>query len=82
MGWRGATGVPRKGHASGGQDPQSTPAGRVYSRMRVRLEAGEEVAPEISGHRLMVLVRLMRQDAGGRLKPAVADTSFELTLCS
>jgi cell division protein ZapD len=30
----------------------------------------------------MVSVRLMRQDAEGRLKPSAADASFELTLCS
>jgi cell division protein ZapD len=27
-------------------------------------------------------VRLMKQDAEGRLKPAAIDTTFELTLCA
>jgi cell division protein ZapD len=75
------SGVPHKVATTGGQYQQSLPAGRVYHLMRVRLEAGDELVPEISGHRLMVLVRLMRQDAEGRLRPAAADTSFELTLC-
>ena len=30
----------------------------------------------------MASVRLMRQDAEGRLKPSPADTTFELTLCA
>jgi cell division protein ZapD len=38
--------------------------------MRVRLDVPEDIVPEISGHRLMVSVRLMRQDAEGRLNPA------------
>jgi cell division protein ZapD len=38
--------------------------------------------PEISGHRLLVAIRLMRQDGDGRLKPSGADASFELTLCT
>jgi cell division protein ZapD len=48
----------------------------------VRLNEDPEIVPEISGHRLMVSVRMMRQDAEGRLKPSTADASFELTLCS
>jgi cell division protein ZapD len=50
--------------------------------MRVRLQDRDALVPEISGHRLMVSVRLMRPDAEGRLKPSTDDTSFELTLCS
>ena len=68
--------------AVGGQYQQSLPAGRVYQLMRVRLDAGEDIVPEISGHRLMVSIRLMRADAEGRLKPSGADASFELTLCA
>jgi hypothetical protein len=30
----------------------------------------------------MVLIRLMRQEADGRLKPTTGDTTFELTLCA
>jgi cell division protein ZapD len=75
-------GVPHKVVAAGGQYQQSLPAGRTYQLLRVRLQTEEPLVPEISGHRLMVSVRLMRQDAEGRLKPSTADTSFELTLCS
>ena len=50
--------------------------------MRVRLDPQGGLVPEITGHRLMVSVRLMRQDSEGRLRPDTADGSFELTLCS
>ncbi len=76
------SGVPHKVVTTGGQYQQSLPAGKVYSLMRVRLDEADELIPEISGHRLMALVRLMRQDADGRLRPAAADVSFELTLCA
>ena len=76
------SGAPHKAVAVGGQYQQSLPAGRVYQLMRVRLDAGEDIVPEISGHRLMVSIRLMRTDAEGRLKPSGTDASFELTLCA
>ncbi|MDP2417080.1 MAG: cell division protein ZapD, partial [Hydrogenophaga sp.] len=38
--------------------------------------------PEISGNRLIVSVRLMRQGADDRLHPAREDAAFELTLCA
>jgi cell division protein ZapD len=76
------SGVPHKVFAAGGQYQQSLAQGRVYELMRVRLETPEDIVPEISGHRLMVSVRLMRQDAEGRLKPSQTDAYFELTLCS
>jgi len=76
------SGVPHKVVAVGGQYQQSLPAGRTYQLMRVRLQSTEGLIPEISGHRLMASVRLMRPDAEGRLKPSSTDTTFELTLCS
>jgi cell division protein ZapD len=75
--------VPHKVVTQGGQYQQSLPAGRVYQLLRVRIDNGSrQLVPEISGHRLMVMVRLMKQDAEGRLKPAAIDTTFELTLCA
>jgi len=76
------SGAPHKVMALGGQYSQSLAAGRVFQLMRVRLDSGAELVPEISGHRLMVQVRLMRQEADGRLRPATGDTAFELTLCA
>ena len=68
--------------AVGGQYSQSLQAGRTYQLMRVRIDKALELVPEISGHRLMALVRLMRQEADGRLRASTADTAFELTLCA
>lgn len=75
-------GTPHKVVTQGGQFQQSLPTGRVFNLLRLRIDSATQLIPEISGHRLMVLVRLMRQDAEGRLKPAGVDTTFELTLCS
>lgn len=75
-------GVPHMVAASGGQYQQSLAAGRVYQLLRVRLDEAEGLIPEISGHRLMVSIRLMQQDEDGRLKLTPKDTSFELTLCA
>jgi cell division protein ZapD len=76
------SGVPQKVMAQGGQYQQSLPTGKAYQLMRVRVRPDDEVVPEISGHRLMASVRLMRQDGEGRLRPSTVDTAFELTLCA
>ena len=76
------SGVAHRVVATGGQYQQSLPPGRSHHLLRVRIDPADQLVPEISGHRLMVLVRLMRQDTDGRLKPTTADASFELTVCS
>lgn len=76
------SGTPHKVAATAGQFQQSLPAGRVYQLLRMRLDPALGLIPEISGHRLMVSIRLMRQDDEGRLKLAAEDASFELTLCA
>jgi cell division protein ZapD len=76
------SGVAHMVMAPGGHYQQSLPAGRSYHLLRVRLNGEGGVVPEISGHRLMVSIRLMRQEGDGRLRPSAADASFELTLCA
>ena len=76
------SGAPHKVMAAGGQYQQSLPQGRTFQLLRLRLDPAPALVPEISGHRLMVSVRLMRQEADGRLRPSTDDTTFELTLCS
>lgn len=61
---------------------QPLAAGKTFQLLRLRLMTSEALVPEISGHRLMVSVRLMQQDAEGRLQPSNADTPLELTLCA
>ena len=75
-------GVPQRVVAHGGQFQQSLPAGRVYQLLRMRIDPSLGLIPEISGHRLMISIRLMRQDEEGRLKLAAEDTAFELALCA
>ena len=76
------SGSPHKVAAQAGQYQQSLAQGRSYQLLRMRIDPSLGLIPEISGHRLMVLIRLMRQDADGRLKPCNTDASFELTLCA
>lgn len=75
------SGSPHMVVAAAGQYQQSLPPGRSFSLMRVRLEESAGLVPEISGHRLMASIRLMRQDGEGRLRPSGDNVSFELTLC-
>jgi cell division protein ZapD len=76
------SGVPHKVVAQGGQYQQSLPQGRTYQLLRLRMDAGLELVPEITGHRLMVSVRMMKPDTEGRLKSHIADVSFDLALCA
>ena len=85
------SGTPQRMAAPGGQYQQSlqnpqgtqgTSSGKVYQLLRVRVDPALGVVPEISGHRLMVMVRFMRPDADGRLRAAGTDTTFELALCA
>ena len=59
-----------QGDGAGGQYPAEPAAGRVFQLLRLRLDPAPRLVPEISGHRLMVSVRLMRQEADGRLQPS------------
>lgn len=68
--------------AVGGQFQQSLPVGRSFQLMRVGLDAAGELVPELSGHRLMVSVRLLRWESGGRLRPCTDDVAFDLMLCA
>jgi cell division protein ZapD len=76
------SGAPQRVVAGGGHYQQSLAAGKVYQLMRVRLEGGDGPVPEITGHRLMVSIRMMKPDGEGRLRAASTDTAFELTLCA
>ena len=75
-------GTPQRVVARSGQYQQSLPAGKTYHLLRLRLDGSLDLVPEISGHRLMVSIRLMRAEAEGRLHPVTEDHAFELTLCS
>ena len=76
------SGVPQKVMATGGQLQQNLPQGRSFRLLRLRIEPALALVPEISANRLMVSVRLMRQETGDRMQAAGGDTPFELTLCA
>lgn len=76
------SGVPQKVIANAGQFQQSLPQGRTFLLLRIALEVSQELIPEISGNRLMVSVRLMRQGDDHRPHPVSEDVTFELALCS
>lgn len=74
------SGSPQKVIATGGQLQQTLPQGRSFQLLRLRIDPALELVPEISGNRLIVSVRLMRQE-GDRLLASSENTPFELTLC-
>ncbi len=76
------SGAPQKVVAAAGQFQQMLPQGRTYQLLRLRLDPKLALIPEISCNRLMVSVRLMRQEGDGRLHANTDDTVFELTLCN
>ncbi len=76
------SGAAQKVIASGGQYQQNLPQGRAFQLLRLRIDPAMGLIPEISGNRLMVLVRLMRHEGDDRLHACTDDASFELTLCS
>lgn len=75
------SGAPQKVMATAGQLQQTLPQGRTFQLLRLRIDPALGVVPEISGNRLMVSVRLMRQDSE-RMQASTDNTPFELTLCA
>jgi cell division protein ZapD len=76
------SGTPQMVMASHGQLQQTLPQGRTFQLLRLRLDPVLGLVPEISGNRLMISVRLMRQEASDRLQASNDNAQFELTLCS
>ena len=76
------SGAPQKVMASAGQFQQNLPQGRTFQLLRLAIDPHQGLIPEISGNRLMVSIRLMRQENDDRLHPSAQDAGFELTLCS
>jgi len=68
--------------ATEGVYQQNLPQGRSFQLLRLRIDPSLGLIPEISGNRLIVLVRLMRHESDDRLHLATTDASFELTLCA
>jgi cell division protein ZapD len=76
------SGTTQKVMATQGQLQQNLPQGRTFQLLRLRIDPALGLTPEISCNRLLVVIRLMQQQADGKLVPSTADTPFELTLCA
>jgi cell division protein ZapD len=77
------SGTPQKVISNNGQLQQTLPQGRTFQLLRLRIDPALALVPEISGNRLMVSVRLMKEeDAIDRLHASSDNAPFELTLCS
>ncbi|GAB4398947.1 MAG: cell division protein ZapD [Rhodoferax sp.] len=76
------SGTPQKFMAAGGQFQLNLPQTRTFLLVRVAVELSLHVIPEISGNRLLVSLRWMRQGDDLRLQPFPDDVPFELALCS
>lgn len=67
--------------AVAGQVQQNLPQGRTFQLLRLRIDPALEAVPEISGNRLLVVIRMMRTQEG-RLAPIAEDVPFEMSLCA
>jgi len=76
------SGAPQKVVANAGQFQQNLPQGRTFQLLRLALDSSLDLIPEISGNRLMVSIRLMRNGEDERLHACIEDAVFELALCS
>ena len=76
------SGAPQKVVANVGQFQQNLPQGRTFQLLRLALDSSLDLIPEISGNRLMVSIRLMRNGEDERLHACSEDAVFELALCS
>ena len=76
------SGSNQKVMATGGQLQQNLPQGRNFQLLRLRIDESLNLTPEISCNRLLVVIRLMQQQADGKLIANKEDTPFEMTLCA
>lgn len=76
------TGAPQRVVSEQGVFQQAMPAGRSFQLLRLRIDGGLHLIPEISGNRLLVSVRLLRTENGSKPLPSNEDAAFELTLCA
>ncbi len=76
------SGTPQKIAAQDGHFQQNLPSGRTFQLLRLRIDSGLGLIPEISGNRLMVSVRLMRLLGNSHLQASTESAAFELALCA
>jgi cell division protein ZapD len=67
--------------AEGGRYQQSLQSARPSQLARVLLPGAGPWVPEISGNRLLLVVRMLHDDGSGRLEPRSEPVPFQLALC-
>ena len=75
------SGSAQKMIATAGHFQQYVPQGKPYQLVRVQLDEGLGVVPEMSVNRLLVTARFVKFSVTERLLQTPNDVSFELTLC-
>ena len=75
------SGMTQKVMATQGQLQQNLPQGRTFQLLRLRIDPSLGLTPEISCNRMLVVIRLMRQQ-DGKSSASHEDVPFEMTLCA
>jgi cell division protein ZapD len=75
------SGSPQRVVATQGQFQQALPQGR-FQMMRLFIDESMGLVPEISGNRMMVWVRLIKQSWDSKPQAAVGNAEFEIELCA
>jgi len=76
------SGMTQKVMATAGQLQQNLPQGRTFQLLRLRIDSSLGLTPEISCNRMLVVIRLMQQQADGKQSASSDDVPFEMTLCA
>lgn len=76
------SGSSQKVMATAGQLQQNLPQGRTFQLLRLKIDPALGITPEISCNRLLVVLRMMRQQSDGKLVATTDDVPFEMALCA
>lgn len=76
------SGNSQKVMATAGQLQQNLPQGRTFQLLRLKIAPALGITPEISCNRLLVVIRMMRQQSDGKLVATTDDVPFEMSLCA
>lgn len=76
------SGSSQKVMAASGQLQQNLPQGRTFQLLRLKIDPTLGITPEISCNRLLVVVRMLRQQSDGKLVATTEDVPFEMSLCA
>jgi cell division protein ZapD len=76
------SGAAQKMVAAAGHFQQYVPQGKPYQLVRIHIDEGLGIAPEVSVNRLLVTARFVHHSTLERARQTHSDVAFELTLCT